>query len=212
MNNISCPLCGFVADDYYEDSCRRYFQCRDCRLVFVDPQDFLSASEEKRQYDFHQNSPADAGYRKFLSRMSVPMRELLSIGDCGLDFGCGPGPTLSLMFAELGCPMKIYDPIYAAEESVLGVEYDFITATEVAEHFCRPDQSFAKIMKCLKPGGYLGIMTKLVIDQEAFAKWHYKDDPTHVSFFSDETFDWLAAHWQMSVVFRKNDVIILKNK
>jgi len=179
-------------------------------LVFVDPQYFLSAADEKRQYDFHENDSADAGYRKFLSRISIPMCKLLKEGACGLDFGSGPGPTLSLMFIEAGHPMKIYDPIYADDKSVLDQKYDFITATEVAEHFYYPAQSFDKILKCLKPGGYLGIMTKLVIDRRAFENWHYKDDQTHVSFFSNETFEWLISRWRMQPVFREGDVIILK--
>ncbi len=210
MNDIICPLCNSAANSYCGDKTREYFQCSVCRLVFVPPKYFLSAGDEKSQYDFHENDPADAGYRKFLSRISTPMSSLLSTDSCGLDFGSGPGPTLSLMFEELGYPMKIYDPFYANDKSVLETQYDFVTATEVVEHFHNPAQSLNQMWQCLKPGGYLGIMTKLVIDKTAFAKWHYKNDPTHVCFFSTNTFDWLTNHWQAKVVFREKDVIILQ--
>lgn len=42
-------------------------------------------------------------------------------------------------------------------------------------------------------------MTKRVHSLETFRGWHYKRDPTHVCFFSLDTFAWLAdrlaAHW-----------------
>ena len=48
---------------------------------------------------------------------------------------------------------------------------------------------------CLAPGGWLGIMTKRVRDQEAFRSWHYIDDPTHIAYFSEATFRWLTERW-----------------
>ncbi len=210
MSDITCPLCRLPVQHYCEDKCREYLQCMSCGLVFVPPKYFLSKSDEKRQYDFHENDPLDVGYRKFLSRMAIPMSELVKAGCHGLDFGSGPGPTLSLMLEELGHKMKIYDPLYAADESVLDNQYDFITATEVVEHFYNPAESLNKMWDCLKPGGYLGIMTKLVIDKTAFTNWHYKNDPTHVCFFSNKTFGWLINHWQAKVCFREKDVIIIQ--
>ena len=53
-------------------------------------------------------------------------------------------------------------------------------------------------------------MTKLVIDAEAFSRWHYKNDQTHISFFSRETLQWLATHYQAELNFFANDVAIFK--
>jgi hypothetical protein len=105
------------------------------------------------------------------------------------------------MFEERGYPMAIYDPFYAADESVLESDYDFVTATEVIEHVQRPQQSLKRMWRCVKAGGYLGIMTQLVIDQDAFAKWHYKNDETHICFYSQATFGWLARQWETEPVF-----------
>jgi len=212
LNTTCCPLCSSSAEDYHQDQHRAYFECSHCQLVFVQPEDFLSPQEEKSRYDLHQNSPDDARYRKFLSRMCLPMVQRLPNGSHGLDFGCGPGPTLSVMFEELGYPMAIYDPFYAAEESVLEIEYDFVTATEVAEHLRSPGKSLNRMWQCVKPGGYLGIMTKRVIDREAFANWHYKNDETHICFYSEQTFDWLAEQWQTEPVFVETDVVIFQKQ
>lgn len=140
------------------------------------------------------------------------MSHRVPLGSRGLDFGSGPGPTLSVMFEELGYRMAIYDPFYAANESVLEMEYDFVTATEVVEHLQHPGQSLHKMWRCVKPGGYLGIMTKRVVDQEAFANWHYKNDETHICFYSNETFGWLAGKWQTEPVFVENDVVIFQKR
>lgn len=210
MKTILCPLCSSSAKNYHKDRNRAYFQCLNCRLVFVQPGAFLSIQEEKSRYELHQNSPDDIGYRKFLSRMCVPIIDRLTAGSRGLDFGCGPGPTLSIMFKELGYPMAIYDPLYAADESVLDIEYDFVTATEVVEHLQSPKQSLNRMWRCVKPGGYLGIMSKLVIDQEAFSNWHYKNDDTHICFYLKETFEWLARLWKTEPVFVGKDVMLFR--
>jgi hypothetical protein len=56
----------------------------------------------------------------------------------------------------------------------------------------------------------MGIMTKMVRGPEAFANWHYKNDPTHVSFFSQQTFMWLAESWQAKAEFFGDDVIVFQ--
>ncbi len=206
----SCPLCRTAdAGLIHQDRRRDYYRCRVCRLVFVPPIQFLSAEGEKAEYDLHRNSPDDPGYRRFLSRLFVPMQERLAPRSQGLDFGSGPGPTLSLMFAEQGHSMAIYDHYYARDASVLERQYDFITATEVVEHLHDPKQELDRLWACLKPGGWLGIMTKLARDRKAFAQWHYKNDPTHVCFFARATFEWIAEQWQASLTFVAKDVIFL---
>ena len=127
-------------------------------------------------------------------------------------FGSGPGPTLSVMFEEIGHSMVIYDHFYARESSALEKQYDFITATEVVEHLHNPGIELDRLWSCLKPGGSLGIMTKLSPDREAFARWHYKTDATHVCFFSKTTFEWLSLKWQAELVFFGKDAIIFYKK
>ena len=49
----------------------------------------------------------------------------------------------------------------------------------------------------------------LVRDREAFASWHYKNDPTHVCFFSRRTWQWWAGRQGASLEFIGADVIML---
>jgi len=176
--------------------------------VFVPPQYHLTAAAEKAEYDLHENSPNDEGYRRFLSRLFEPLNARLEPQSRGLDFGSGPAPTLKVMFEESGHTVAIYDPYYASDTSVLSTTYDFVSCTEVVEHFRNPREDLRDFWGCVRPGGTLGVMTKLVIDATAFGSWHYKNDRTHVSFYSRETFKWLAREWSAELEFFGSDVML----
>lgn len=206
-----CPICQSKdIFNFHKDNRRKYLRCKDCYLVFVPKEFHLSKEEEKARYDLHQNSENDPGYRKFLSRIFEPMNSRIVPNSFGLDFGSGPGPTLSLMFNEAGHNMNVYDLFYADDKSVLEKEYDFITASEVVEHLKEPLTILKKLWICLRPGGSLGIMTKMVINQETFSKWHYITDMTHISFFSIETFEWIGNYFESNPEFLEKDVVIFK--
>ena len=138
------------------------------------------------------------------------MVKLIKGGGHGLDFGSGPGPTLSVMFEEQGYEMEVFDYFYANDNAVFNKTYDFITCTETIEHLHNPAIDLQRLWGVLKASGYLGIMTKLVKNRDRFSTWHYKNDPTHVCFFSIATFDWLAKQWQASITYEGDDVIIIK--
>ncbi|AEG00462.1 class I SAM-dependent methyltransferase [Methylomonas methanica] len=204
-----CPLC-FSRDtaEFFQDKQRSYLRCRQCRLVFVPPHQHLIPEAEKAIYDYHQNQTDDTGYRRFLSRLAEPLSSRLPARARGLDFGCGPGPLLAKMLREQGHTMRTFDLYYANQPEVLQSRYDFVTCTEVVEHFRQPKQEFQRLFGLLKPRGHLGIMTKLVIDADAFSRWHYKNDMTHISFFSEDTMQWLATNYQCRLDIIGKDVII----
>jgi len=209
--NSVCPLCLSTGTSliYREDS-KIYRQCKRCKLCYQNTESQLSASEEKARYDLHENDPADQDYRNFLSQLSEPMIDRLKPGDKGLDFGSGPGPALHIMFEEQGFKMDIYDIYYHPDTKVFQKEYDFITATEVVEHLANPRRELQRLWNCLKPEGYLGIMTKRMVSLEKFRDWHYRKDDTHITFFSLKTFDWLMQNWKGNIDYVAPRVVILK--
>ncbi|WP_115720312.1 class I SAM-dependent methyltransferase [Gallaecimonas mangrovi] len=209
---LECPLCQSAVHDFARDRQRQYFQCANCALVSADPACHLNAAEEKALYDIHDNHVDDPGYRRFLTRLSAPLLQKLAVGAQGLDFGCGPGPALAAMLQEAGMVMTLFDPYYAPQQKALRRQYDFVTCTEVVEHFNHPLASWTQLTSLVKPGGWLGVMTKLVINQARFANWHYKNDPTHVSFHSEATFDWLAKHFGFVWQRVDTDVILLQKR
>jgi len=206
-----CPLCSANQTlFYFEDKHRCYFQCSRCELVFVSQEQRLDAVSEKAHYDHHENHPDDQGYRRFLSRLALPLLEKLASDSKGLDFGCGPGPALAQMLREAGHTVALYDIYYQPDADVLEKTYDFVTSTEVIEHLFDPKKIWSQWLNLVKPGGWIGIMTKQVINLEAFSCWHYKSDPTHVCFFSRATFRYLAERDKLELEFIGNDVILLR--
>jgi len=213
LNEYRCSLCSSKHINlFFEDKNRSFLQCSNCKLVFVPGEFWLSAEAEKATYDLHVNDPQDQAYRKFLSRLTTPLLEKLNPNQNGLDFGCGPGPTLSVILEEQGHQVDIYDPFYFNDPSIFNKKYDFICATEVVEHLHDPDNVFADLFSMLHLNGWLGIMTKLVIDADAFRKWHYIRDLTHVCFYSRETFEYIAHRFNAECNVIGNDVILLNKK
>ncbi len=210
-HEIHCPLCNEAqAWEYARDQRRPYLCCGHCGLVLVAAEHYLDRAAERAEYALHQNDPADPGYRAFLSRFAEPLVQRLSPGAEGLDFGCGPGPALAQMLGASGFRVALYDSFFAPDRSLLERQYDFICATEVVEHLHHPGRELAYLWSWLNAGGWLGIMTKLVRDQTAFATWHYKNDPTHVCFFSQRTWQWWAERHVARLEFVGADVILLR--
>ncbi len=191
-----CPLCGADrAPFYHRDRQRTYWRCRRCALIFVSPDAWISAEAERARYDAHRNHPGDPGYRRFLARLAEPVLARVPHDAVGLDFGSGPGPTLSGMLEAHGLRMSLYDPLYAADPTVWEHRYDVITASEVVEHLRDPRGELDRLFKTLAPRGLLAVMTQWAEPREWFVGSRYIRDPTHVCFFCPETCRWIAAHW-----------------
>lgn len=207
-----CPLCHFQQTTLFSaDPHREYWRCKQCRLVFVPANQHLSPVQEQQHYLLHNNTLTDPGYRRFLERLVNPLLATLGLKNLtGLDFGCGPGPLLAQMCREAGHQMHIWDPFFANEPAVLQRQYDFISCTEAIEHFVKPANEWQLWLNLLKPGGVLAIMTSHYVSQQHFANWHYKRDPTHISFFCADTFRFLAQRDQMSLSFPVKDVVLLR--
>ncbi len=183
-----CPVCRGSQFRYFMAVADRdYWRCEHCMATWLDPDQRPGPVHEKAEYDQHRNEVADPGYRAFLARLADVLIPRLAGGARGLDFGCGPGPALVAMLGEAGFQVEGYDPFYAPDERLLESRYDFITCTEVVEHLHHPAAVFDQLDDLLRPGGWLGIMTCFQTDDERFAGWHYRRDPTHVVFYREET-------------------------
>ena len=211
MEQLSCPLCG--AGDptpYHRDRVRSYWRCETCALVFVPPAAWVNAATEKARYDQHQNDPADPRYRRFLAQLSDPLIARVPRGAVGLDFGSGPGPTLSEMLTKAGLRVHLYDVFYAPDPAVWSRRYDFITLSEVIEHLHHPRVELNRLFSVLAPGGYLAIMTRWVDEHRSFTHSRYIRDPTHVCFYSAATCRWIARQWRARLELPDTNVAIFQ--
>lgn len=208
-----CPLCdsGDLSLITPKNDKRQYYLCGHCTLIFTDELHLLKPEEEKSCYQLHNNSITEPGYVDFLNRVINPSLEFINEEMKGLDFGCGPGPVLSKLLHEKGIYCDIYDPFFYPDYPE--GTYNFIFSTETFEHFHNPKREIEKIDHLLQPGAFLCIMTERWESQERFENWYYKNDPTHVCFYHDKTFDFIAGEYNMEKIYSdRNRVVILKKK
>lgn len=211
QSSVDCLLCGHQDVSLFSQiGALNYFRCDQCQLVFLEPSSMPDQDAAKAHYDLHENDPNDPNYRAFLRRLANPLVEKITAGSYGLDYGCGPGPGLAALLGEQGFSMEVYDPIYADDEDVLEETYDFITCTEVVEHFHLPKAEFERFDQLLKPGGWLAIMTSWLTDEIDFDHWYYRCDPTHVCFYNHKTLERWAAEKNWLIYFPAPNVALIQ--
>jgi len=189
---------------------KSYLLCSQCGLVFLDRSNCLSPEEEKKRYLTHENTIDNKGYCSFLLKAWEPLKPLVCKSDKGLDFGSGPNPVLSDLIKSEGYNCKAYDPFFLDDKSLLNFKYNFILSTEVFEHFNSPKAEINLLLKLLEPGGYISVMTSPLTKEINFKNWHYRQDQTHISFFSYETYDWMAENLNLEIKYCSGPVVIFK--
>lgn len=189
-----------------------YDVCDNCGFIYKQTQYQVNEKNEKATYDQHQNTFESTGYvnmfESFIEAFIEPVEGLKK----GLEFGSGPGPVLYELLKRKGYDMMHYDPFYHPDMTYQTKAFDFITTTEVAEHFAHPIEEFEHLKSLLKPGGYLFVMTSFnKYDREDFLSWWYRRDNTHISFYTIETFQYIAKTTGLEILKHNNkNVIVLK--
>ncbi len=209
---VSCPLCSSdnnkIVYEEMRNFKRTFLKCNECSFVFVNPQHLLEPNIEKSRYEMHRNDIRDDGYVAFLNQLIVPMLKLVSKEHTGLDYGCGPYPMMAEIMREQNCSVAVYDPFFANDKSVLEKQYDYLTCCEVVEHFHNPQQEFEKLLSLVKEDGLIGIRTCILYDHINFQGWHYKEDETHVSYYTPGSIEWIEWRFGLVKVIEEKNVII----
>jgi hypothetical protein len=179
-------------------------------LIFVPSNERIGKDLEKRVYDQHENHPDNDGYLAFQDQILMPLSQRLPRGGKVLDYGSGPNPVLASRLSQLGYDVSIFDLYYANFPEVLeGFNiYDGVTSVEVVEHIC----DLRAIMKLwdglVCSGGWIGIMTLLWSESRDFSKWWYPRDPTHITFLSEKTIEYISGHWSWNLVFQTDRTVL----
>lgn len=208
---MNCPLCNTPNTAFaFNNRERSFYSCPNCKLIYVQPEQFLSAEEEKKRYSHHQNN-REEGYLNFLNRVMLPALPFIDNTNHGLDYGCGPNDVLAQELRTAGYSCQSYDPYFKPE--VLQPPYDFIFSTEVWEHFRNPKEEIEKVLALLKSGGVLALMTEIWTEKPDLHNWYYLNDPTHLCFFHQKTFDYLQKKYSLEMLYTdKKRVFIFRYK
>ncbi|WP_455755762.1 class I SAM-dependent methyltransferase [Sulfurimonas sp.] len=205
-----CPLCSTHSEVFFSDI-DTYYRCNTCHGVFVDENNRPNLESEKQRYEIHENDVDDKGYQKFVSPITSSILKDFSQDSKGLDFGAGTGPVLSKVLQDNNYSIKQYDPFFHNYPELLKQKYDYIGSCEVIEHFYNPYKEFKLLKSMLNTHAKIYLMTEPYVEGIDFASWYYKNDPTHVFFYSKETFEWIKKEFGFSSVSIDKRLIILQN-
>ena len=191
---MKCPICSQTCRSFTDEKLHtHYYHCGTCHFIFKSPDYYQDYDEQKERYDLHQNEEKSEGYQAYFKRFMDFILPLTGTPRRALDFGCGTTSLLAKMMTEEGIECDFYDPIYHPKTTYQDKNYDLIVSVEVFEHLHHPKEVFGHLFSLLNKGGYLAIQTQFHYDDiEQFLNWHYRLDPTHIVFFSPETFRYLA--------------------
>ena len=183
-----CPTCGFL-----------------CKQAAFHP----SYEAEEMRYLEHNNDD-DIRYKAYMERFIENHVAPLGVLDTILDYGSGPYPMLAKVLEEKGYLVSIYDPFFAADKGYQSMSYQAIILQEVIEHIQDPMKALREVVSLLETGGYLIIQTQFRTMPEAdIMNWWYRRDLTHISFFNQLTFEYIAQTLGLTIhKSNHKDVII----
>ena len=207
--SVRCPLCNSESRLFYYNNKKKYFKCMFCFSVFLLPEYFLSPEMEKKRYKEHNNDVNDPGYQKFVKPIIDEISVKFNQVHLGLDFGAGTGPVITKLLEEKGYKMKLYDPFFWNDPQILELKFDFIACCEVMEHFHNPAKEFKLLRSLLKAEGSIYCMTELILEEQDFSNWYYKNDPSHVFFYHNKALKWIQKNFNFSYLKIKGRLIEL---
>ena len=116
----------------------------------------------------------------------------------GLDFGSGKASVIAHLLRQQNFDVTEYDPLFFPNEQILYSRYDYVTCTEVIEHFQEPRRGLNTLFSLLKPGGRAYVKTSLTDGIANFSQWYYQRDPTHVSFYNQKSLEFIKKNWGLT--------------
>lgn len=206
-----CRLCDHHLEFFQETKKRQYYRCPHCDSIQLEERQILDKQTEKKRYDTHNNDVFDLGYQKFVSPITQYIFRTFSSNQLGLDFGAGPGPVISKLLIDKGYQINQYDPFYQPNKDVLNHSYDYIVACEVIEHFNHPKQEFDLLKTLTHKKGQWIFMTEIYDDSIDFTEWYYKNDETHIIFYTHKTFNYLKDTYGFNHLAIDKRLIILSH-
>jgi len=211
---VICHICAKRVESFLDEKTNiTYYVCKSCEYIFKDPSCHQDFSRQKERYNLHENDAEDLGYQAYFQRFLDFTLPLVEAPKMALDFGCGRTSLLATLLEAKGIACDYYDPIYHPDTLDESKKYDLIVSTEVFEHLHQPKEVFGSLVSRLKEGGYLALQTQFhPNDKEAFKKWYYHQDPTHIVFFRAKTFEVLCEQNGCELIADngKNMIVIRK--
>ena len=216
---MPCILCGCedskVVIVKNKKGTKHFFRCTKCDFCFLDRTQLLDFHGEKERYLFHRNSEDNLGYMNWLGAIVDEAMTVIELkGKTILDYGCGHTPILPKILRNKEYQINTIDyyDLFFYPKLDVTKKYSCIFSIEVFEHFRDVYKEIEQVFSYLEHGGYFVLSTGFLPTEDKFASWWYIQDATHISFYSEQTFEWLADKFSLKLIFsnKKNLIIFQK--
>ncbi|MDT0676082.1 class I SAM-dependent methyltransferase [Autumnicola musiva] len=205
-----CSLCNGRTKPFLKWKDLEYARCKNCKAVLLLPDCYLPSEDEKNRYLRHNNNVTDPSYVEFTAPVTEAILKDFTKEAYGLDYGCGTGPVIANQLQSKGYKIALYDYFFKDDKNLLKLKYDFIICSEVMEHFHYPAAEFRELAAMLNPGGKLYCKTSLYFNTIDFENWYYKNDNTHVIFYTEKSLKWIKENINFSSVTISRELIVFK--
>ena len=217
MEDRICRICKFPATLFYRDA-RTFYKCPNCALIFTRnlPEKKFEENHYKTQW-----KATDPGFWEDQAENLISYIQnygILPDNHRILDFGAGSGDLVRGL-EKRGYRMTALEPMkdgYLKDQNYPFL-FDAAIALEVIEHFPNVWEELEEIEKVLKPVGIMLFSTCLTnpfVDSgdaaEQFKGWWYKDDPTHINFFCNQTLSVMADQKNYTIDIFGDKVFVIK--
>jgi SAM-dependent methyltransferase len=200
---------------------RVFFRCENCYYIFTTERN-LSSEETKAHFKNQWIQKPEGAYPACCTLLHGLLESTGKPCRRALDFGCGNGGLVRSL-RERGIETFGIDPIpvendlahcvYPRLEDLPEKRFDMITALEVFEHLDRPSDTLSRLISYLSEDGFIFLTTALtnraLTGIRCFPYWIYQKDPTHVGFFDQRTFEWMATRFSLEIHIFHHDFVVL---
>ena len=220
---MRCPVCDSNSRYFFRnrETKRPFFRCEKCLYTFSTEQkpNFEEAKGFfKAQWEESPDGGCPDSYPLFYALLESVGRPSLK----ALDFGCGNGEFIRFL-RNKGIETLGVDPIpvendmkpyvYSTLDELPEKRFDVITAFEVFEHLDRPRDTLSQLLPFLDQNGFVFIATTLtnraLTNTRCIPYWLYQKDATHIGFFHERTFEWLAARFNLEIHILRHCFVVL---
>jgi SAM-dependent methyltransferase len=214
MTAALCRICRSTANLFLRAS-RTFHICPACALIFTD--DIPAKSIEVAHYKAQWQQP-DPEFWKGQADVLLSVVEKYRRPEHILDFGSGRG-DLARELERRGLRTTPVEPMVHGhlKDQRYPQPFDVIFATEVIEHLADVWTELRQLERVLAPGGIIvfsTLLTNTFINRpdaaEFFAGWWYKDDPTHLNFFSNRTLGKIAEMGPYDIDILGEKIFVLR--
>ena len=204
-----CLVCHADTQHFYQDKKRSYFHCAECGYICSDPNSHLPQHVFLQRFE-NDKFKQQKEHANFIATVITEVQKAQSQRLNILNYGQALSSEWVKKITESGHQFYQVNPFAEVDSNALKQKYDVIINYRVVEHFANPKRDWLLQSRLLKPGGWMIIDTQLLHEPNSFSTWHFISDPTRISFYQTQTLSYLANLCDLSEVFNKGTLILLK--